>query len=120
MHAEPDWGTMYPGESINFTCSLAVGSGWDFIWYHNSTEISTSGKIYRRDALDYSHSGNYQCTAKRGKAAYSTHKSTAKSLEVSGKIIHLLNGIVFLLHVLVLFSKQVYRSSPVSFFFFFF
>lgn len=43
--------------------------------------------MYRINALDSSHSGEYQCTAKRGVGPYSTHKSPGKSLEVSGRII---------------------------------
>lgn len=96
---------MYLGESIKFTCQLKVSSGWDFIWEHNSTDLNKSSSTYEIDALDYSHSGEYQCTAKRGEDPFSTEKSTAKTLLISGKIIHLFCGMVFLRHVLVPFTK---------------
>lgn len=91
----PMLGTMYPGESINFTCSLGNSPGWEFIWEHNSTEIAASGRTHTIKALDYSDSGNYMCIAKRGEDPFYTDKSAAKSLLVSGKIIHLFCGTVF-------------------------
>lgn len=104
-----DLGTMYPGESITFTCSLDDSSGWSFIWEHNSTAIDTFGSTYHIDSLDYSHSGNYQCKAKRGEDPFFTDKSAAISLLVSGKILHLFCGVVFLLHELVPFYRNKFQ-----------
>ncbi|XP_034000609.1 titin-like isoform X3 [Trematomus bernacchii] len=73
--------TMFPGESVTFTCKVNVSSGWSYLWYHNNTEIQTSD-AFRVD-INHSKSGQYHCKAKRGKSPFFTEVSEATTLQVS-------------------------------------
>ncbi|KAF3860484.1 hypothetical protein F7725_000739 [Dissostichus mawsoni] len=74
--------TMFPGESVTFTCKVNVSSGWSYLWYHNNTEIQTSDPNFRVD-INNSKSGQYHCKAKRGKSPFFTEVSEATTLQVS-------------------------------------
>ncbi|XP_010764984.1 carcinoembryonic antigen-related cell adhesion molecule 5 [Notothenia coriiceps] len=74
--------TMFPGESVTFTCKVDASSGWRYLWYHNNTEIQTSDPNFRVD-INHSKSGQYHCKAKRGKSPFFTEVSEATTLQVS-------------------------------------
>ena len=76
--------TMFPGESVTFTCKVDASSGWSYLWYHNNTEIQPSD-AFRVD-INHSKSGQYHCKAKRGKSPFFTEVSEATTLQVSGKL----------------------------------
>ncbi|KAK5923718.1 hypothetical protein CgunFtcFv8_000663 [Champsocephalus gunnari] len=74
--------TMFPGESVTFTCKVDASSGWSYLWYHNNTEIQTSDPNFRVD-INHSKSGQYHCKAKRGNSPFFTEVSEATTLQVS-------------------------------------
>ncbi|XP_005808717.3 titin-like isoform X2 [Xiphophorus maculatus] len=73
---------MYPGESINFTCDVAMYSGWEYEWYHKGVKIpSFSSKTITIGPVTHGDRGDYRCLAKRGQLR--TDQSDPVSLEVS-------------------------------------
>nr|XP_046252037.1 titin isoform X2 [Scatophagus argus] len=75
---------MFPGESITFTCKVEESSGWEYLWYHNDTEIKASLlSTYKIVSIDKTNSGYYYCKAKRGQAPFYTDKSETTILQVS-------------------------------------
>uniref|UniRef100_A0A8C5D658 Titin-like n=1 Tax=Gouania willdenowi TaxID=441366 RepID=A0A8C5D658_GOUWI len=74
---------MYTGESISFKCELTVSSGWEYLWYHNGKEISSSGDTLTKPSLGQSDDGQYECKAKRGMDPFFSEASEATSLQVS-------------------------------------
>lgn len=77
--------TMFPGESITFECTVAISSGWDFLWYHNGEEIQQPSSSYTIERVDHDKSGEYHCRAKRGKDPFYTEDSIKATLQISGK-----------------------------------
>lgn len=77
---------MFPGESITFRCILSVSFGWDYVWYHNGSEIQTSKSSYTITHIEHHNSGGYYCKAKRGKDPFYTSPSETTTLQVSGKL----------------------------------
>uniref|UniRef100_A0A3B3C9E7 Ig-like domain-containing protein n=1 Tax=Oryzias melastigma TaxID=30732 RepID=A0A3B3C9E7_ORYME len=74
--------TMYPGESIEFNCSVRVATDWIYMWYLNGSEIQgVNNHIYRIDKIDHSNHGHYFCKAKRGQ--FFSEESDKLSLQVS-------------------------------------
>lgn len=75
---------MYPGESINFICSVDMYSGWEYEWYHKGVKTpSFSSKTITIGSVTHGNKGDYRCLAKRGQ--FRTDQSDPVSLEVSGK-----------------------------------
>uniref|UniRef100_A0A3B3C7J8 Ig-like domain-containing protein n=2 Tax=Oryzias melastigma TaxID=30732 RepID=A0A3B3C7J8_ORYME len=73
---------MYPGESIEFNCSVRVATDWIYMWYLNGSEIQgVNNHIYRIDKIDHSNHGHYFCKAKRGQ--FFSEESDKLSLQVS-------------------------------------
>ncbi|MEQ2246816.1 hypothetical protein ILYODFUR_003118 [Ilyodon furcidens] len=78
----PSFPMMYPGESINFTCTAAVFSGWEYEWYHNGNKaLFPSSSTNSIGNLSHDNSGEYRCMAKRG--SLRTDQSGSVSLQVS-------------------------------------
>ncbi|XP_014886591.1 basement membrane-specific heparan sulfate proteoglycan core protein isoform X4 [Poecilia latipinna] len=77
----PAFSPMYPGESITFTCTVDMYSGWEYEWYHNGVEQqSSSSKTIAVGPVTLDGSGRYQCLAKRGQLK--TDQSDPVSLKV--------------------------------------
>ncbi|XP_035014936.2 titin [Hippoglossus stenolepis] len=73
----PDFTPMYVGETVNFTCTVNMSSGWKYQWYENGQNIpSATGKTYSLP-LSLSDGGNYSCKATRGETT-----STSQSAEI--------------------------------------
>ncbi|KAI3357704.1 hypothetical protein L3Q82_016109, partial [Scortum barcoo] len=73
---------MFPGESISFTCKVAVSSGWEYLWYHNKNETQASSiDTFEIVSIDHHKSGQYHCKAKRG--LFLTAESETTTLQVS-------------------------------------
>ncbi|XP_008411979.1 basement membrane-specific heparan sulfate proteoglycan core protein isoform X2 [Poecilia reticulata] len=78
----PDFSLMYPGESIIFTCTVDMYSGWEYEWYHKGVkQQSSSSKTFTVGSLTLGGSGEYRCLAKRGQLR--TDQSDPVSLQVS-------------------------------------
>ncbi|XP_054905536.1 titin [Poeciliopsis prolifica] len=78
----PIFPTMYPGESINFTCTVDMYSRWEYEWYHDRVKNpSFSNKIFPVGSVSHRDSGDYHCLAKRGQLR--TDQSDAVFLQVS-------------------------------------
>lgn len=88
MTRSPNFDKMFPGESVTFTCTGLVSSGWEYLWYHNGNEIqaSNNNNAYTIDDIDHPNSGQYRCKAKRGKGPFYTEDSETATLQVSGKL----------------------------------
>ncbi|KAM4571549.1 basement membrane-specific heparan sulfate proteoglycan core protein isoform 1-T1 [Fundulus diaphanus] len=77
-----DFPTMYPGESISFTCTVDVSTGWEYEWHHNGKRVSSiTINTYRIDSVTHASSGEYRCLAKR--RTLRTDESVTASLKVS-------------------------------------
>ncbi|XP_070695542.1 basement membrane-specific heparan sulfate proteoglycan core protein [Pempheris klunzingeri] len=75
---------MFPGESITFTCTVDVSSGWEYLWYHDGNEIPASNKsTYIIGDITHPSSGQYHCKARRGKSPFYTEESDTTTLQVS-------------------------------------
>ncbi|XP_070825108.1 cell adhesion molecule CEACAM5 [Chaetodon trifascialis] len=75
---------MFPGESVTFTCTVTVASGWEYLWYHNGTDIQApNSNTYTIASIDHPNSGQYHCKAKRGKGPFYTEESEKTTLQVS-------------------------------------
>ncbi|XP_047446715.1 titin-like [Mugil cephalus] len=72
---------MFPGESISFTCSIEVSTGWEYLWYHNGQKMDTNGNTYPISTINDSNKGQYHCKASRG--SFYTDNSDSTSLKVS-------------------------------------
>ncbi|XP_043967030.1 titin-like isoform X2 [Gambusia affinis] len=78
----PTFPTMYPGESINFTCTVDMQSGWEYEWYHRDVKNpSLSSKTITIGSVTHGDKGDYRCLAKRDQLK--TDQSDPVSLEVS-------------------------------------
>ncbi|KAM9341839.1 Fc receptor-like protein 5 [Pholidichthys leucotaenia] len=78
------FGVMYPGESIEFSCTVNPSSGWEYVWYHNGKEIQVShSNTYKIPSIAHDNSGDYYCKAKRGKDPFYTDASESTNLDVS-------------------------------------
>ncbi|KAM9752169.1 Fc receptor-like protein 5 isoform 4-T4 [Menidia menidia] len=77
-----DYAMMYPKEPIDFTCKVDVSSEWEYVWYHNGTEISdSSSEKHTIHTIGHPDSGKYHCKAKRG--SFYTEASGTINLQVS-------------------------------------
>ncbi|XP_068588665.1 basement membrane-specific heparan sulfate proteoglycan core protein isoform X2 [Cebidichthys violaceus] len=76
---------MFPGESVTFTCKVAVSSGWVYLWYHKGTDEihAHNNNAYTIASIDHPNSGQYHCKAKRGKDPFHTEESNTTVLQVS-------------------------------------
>ncbi|XP_037136662.1 titin isoform X2 [Syngnathus acus] len=81
---KPTLQQMFPGESVTFQCGIKTSIGWDYVWYHNDTQIQGSfTDSHRIVPLALSHSGRYHCKAKRGQSPFYTEQSETSTLQVS-------------------------------------
>ncbi|GLD46134.1 titin-like isoform X2 [Lates japonicus] len=62
----PAFNLMYVGETVNFTCSVDVGSDWKYQWYKNGEELPSSTNKTLIRTLGLFDTGNYSCIATRG------------------------------------------------------
>ncbi|XP_030589104.1 hemicentin-1 [Archocentrus centrarchus] len=73
---------MFPGESIIFTCSVSVSSGWEYLWYRGDQDINTPNTdTYNIPSIRLEDKGQYHCKARRGQLV--TDASDSTTLEVS-------------------------------------
>ncbi|XP_038586317.1 Fc receptor-like protein 5 isoform X3 [Micropterus salmoides] len=86
---EPNWSTLFTGESVTFICDM--GEGKDTDWYYRMNKDgreflhNNTNKNYTLQPLDTGHSGEYQCF---GSPKVSTHfikRSNNVSLTVSAR-----------------------------------
>ncbi|XP_063320916.1 obscurin-like [Pelmatolapia mariae] len=71
------FGEMFPSESITFTCSVHVSSGWEYLWYHGQNQISgVNINTYTIDSVTTQKSGQYYCKGKRGQFVTDSSDST--------------------------------------------
>uniref|UniRef100_A0A3Q3WQH2 Ig-like domain-containing protein n=1 Tax=Mola mola TaxID=94237 RepID=A0A3Q3WQH2_MOLML len=73
---------VFTGESVTFTCTIDVSSGWDFLWYHNGNDIQSTGSTYTINSINDHDRGEYHCQARRGKYPFYTEASNVKNLQV--------------------------------------
>ncbi|XP_045913321.1 carcinoembryonic antigen-related cell adhesion molecule 5-like isoform X1 [Micropterus dolomieu] len=78
-----NYGRMFVGESVNFTCKVDKSSGWEYLFYHNGNEIQVPDVHYAIDSIDHPNNGEYHCKAKRGKGPFYTEESEKTTLLVS-------------------------------------
>ncbi|XP_035864206.1 carcinoembryonic antigen-related cell adhesion molecule 5-like isoform X4 [Sander lucioperca] len=82
---DPEYKVMFPGESVSFGCHINVSTGWEYLWYKDSNQLTVSGNKYPISLVGITNSGSYTCKAKRGSdQAFITDSSQAVRLEVEG------------------------------------
>ncbi|XP_034732659.1 hemicentin-1-like [Etheostoma cragini] len=62
----PEYKVMFPGETVSFSCHINVSTGWEYLWYKDSTPLSKSANKYPISSVGTTNKGLYTCTAKRG------------------------------------------------------
>ena len=78
----PDFTPMYVGETVKFTCTVNVSSGWIYEWYEDGQNIpSATGNTF---SLTLSEGGNYSCKATRGEKTSTSHSAEIQ-LAVHGR-----------------------------------
>ncbi|XP_031167297.2 titin-like isoform X1 [Sander lucioperca] len=84
---DPEYKVMFPGESVSFGCHINVSTGWEYLWYKDSNQLTVSGNKYPISLVGITNSGSYTCKAKRGSdQAFITDSSQAVRLEVEGNM----------------------------------
>ncbi|KAM8754905.1 hemicentin-1 [Acanthopagrus schlegelii] len=82
LRRSSDYPEMFPKESVTFTCTVDVSSGWEYLWYLNGAEIqAASNDGFTIASINHPDSGEYHCKAKRG--SFSTDDSEKTTLKVS-------------------------------------
>ncbi|XP_020785663.2 hemicentin-1-like [Boleophthalmus pectinirostris] len=79
-----EFNTFYTEDSIYFNCGVNVSSGWDYTWFKNNN-FETSGPNYTIKHAHTSHSGEYNCRAKRGKGETVFHTDHSRSVAIKVK-----------------------------------
>ncbi|XP_032376618.1 sialoadhesin [Etheostoma spectabile] len=77
----PEYKVMFPGEPVSFSCHINVSTGWEYLWYKDSTTLTGSANKYPISSVGITDGGSYTCTAKRG--------SGKEFLSVSSQPVHL-------------------------------
>nr|XP_020471840.1 titin-like isoform X2 [Monopterus albus] len=80
----PEYKVMFTGESVSFKCSIDLSSGWEYLWYKDSTQINAASvNMYQISTVGTSDTGLYKCQAKRGSNQFfKTESSQSIHLEV--------------------------------------
>lgn len=63
---EPEFEPMYVGETVNFTCDVAVATDWQYQWLRDGVGLDQTSKTISIDLRD-STAGRYSCEASRGR-----------------------------------------------------
>ncbi|XP_076022710.1 basement membrane-specific heparan sulfate proteoglycan core protein isoform X2 [Genypterus blacodes] len=79
----PDVGKIYNGESMSFQCGVQPSSGWEYLWYKDGVDLLHRGSSFKIPTANASHSGIYQCMARRGRTTFSSESSDMRRLLVS-------------------------------------
>ncbi|XP_078020745.1 Fc receptor-like protein 5 isoform X6 [Epinephelus lanceolatus] len=86
---EPNWSTLFTGESVTFICDMREGEDTD--WYykikrdHQEFLPFNPDKRYTSQSLSTDDSGEYQCIGDHKRSPYSRKESNKVSLTVSDK-----------------------------------
>ncbi|XP_074538363.1 obscurin-like protein 1 isoform X2 [Halichoeres trimaculatus] len=80
LRRAPGFDPMFVGETVNFTCSVDVSSGWVYEFQKGEKILPATGKIHSFQ-LALSDQGKYMCSATRGKDT-STEDSEEMQLNV--------------------------------------
>lgn len=83
LSKDPGFDRMYVGETVRFTCNVAVASDWEYMWYKDGLDLSKTGETIRIE-LDPTSGGKYSCRATRSEITL-TDFSEEKPLEVLGR-----------------------------------
>lgn len=94
---EPKYNPMYVGETVHFSCSVDVASGWKFRWFKDESEMDLSDSSISIH-LGLSDGGKYSCRATRG-GQTTTDSSDQISLMVLEKPIPQLKALTLWLDV---------------------
>nr|XP_020471862.1 titin-like isoform X5 [Monopterus albus] len=80
----PEYKVMFTRESVSFNCFIDLSSGWEYLWYKDSTQINAASvNMYQISTVGTSDTGLYKCQAKRGSNQFfKTESSQSIPLEV--------------------------------------
>ncbi|KAM9855252.1 Fc receptor-like protein 5 [Aulostomus maculatus] len=81
---DPEYQTMFVGESVSFSCHVNVSAGWEYHWLKNNHTLSKSSqKTLNISIIDLGSRGSYACRTGRGEAqVFYTDPSQALLLEI--------------------------------------
>ncbi|XP_045919816.1 Fc receptor-like protein 5 isoform X3 [Micropterus dolomieu] len=86
---EPNWSTLFTGESVTFICDMREGKDTD--WYYRMNKDgreclhNNTNKNYTLQPLDTDHSGEYQCFGHHKVSTYLIKESNKVYLTVSAQ-----------------------------------
>ncbi len=72
-------------ESLSFNCKVELSSGWEYFWYKDKMPLNISSSSFNIDHADLSHSGIYECMARRTNTMYTTEHSDGRTLRITGE-----------------------------------
>lgn len=79
---------MHTGDQISFQCHINISSGWEFLWYKDSSLFKESTSEHNILSVSTKDSGSYSCQTKRGtEPAFHSNQSLAVRLNIHGKML---------------------------------
>ncbi|XP_071376559.1 basement membrane-specific heparan sulfate proteoglycan core protein [Centroberyx affinis] len=85
LSKDPGFEQIYVGEAVSISCRVDVSSGWEYLWYKDGKQLSTSDnskESYNISSPALSDGGKYTCKATRGTAAFLTEDSDKLTLDI--------------------------------------
>ncbi|XP_067383054.1 basement membrane-specific heparan sulfate proteoglycan core protein-like isoform X1 [Channa argus] len=83
---DPEYQTMFRGESVTFKCDIKVFSGWEYLWYKDDKPLNVSLNMYKINPVQTSNAGSYKCRGKRGSdQPFFTDFSEIKDLDIKAE-----------------------------------
>lgn len=79
----PAFNPMYVGETVTFTCSVLVSSGWQYHWYKDGAPLPSLTGSTISLLLGQSDGGRFSCEARRNQSTV-TSRSSEINLVVHG------------------------------------
>lgn len=82
---QPDDHKVYNGESVSFTCTLGISSGWEYSWYKDGKPLIDNNKNFNISDVTSLNNGIYTCMASRNKNKFITEQSDGRILTILGE-----------------------------------
>lgn len=78
---DPEYGVMFKGESVSFSCHINVSTGWEYIWLKEDQIFQGTQSNISVGSIGKHHEGKYSCQAKRGQDnVFKTERHQGKQL----------------------------------------
>ncbi|XP_062283587.1 titin isoform X2 [Scomber scombrus] len=79
---QPNDHKVYNGESVSFTCTLEISSGWEYSWYKDQKQLIDNNRHFNISHVTSLNNGTYTCMARRNKNNFTTEQSDGRILNI--------------------------------------